>query len=100
MKSSPDRNLTAWKTIFGWAIGGAVSGSSGVNVCLKATSTDTRADELLQKFWAMEEVPGENVQWTEEDLRSDVRRLATHVVRYVRGNFFKTATVCLFKSIH
>ena len=67
VKSSPDTNLTAWKTIFCWAIGGSVSRSSWVNVCLKASSTDARADELLQKFWAIEEVPGEKVQWTKEE---------------------------------
>ena len=66
VNSSLDRNLTAWKTIFDWTIGGAVSGSSGVSICLKTTSMDTRADELLQKFWAMEEVPGEMCNGQEE----------------------------------
>ena len=43
-----------------WAVGGSVNGDNTPNVCLTATASEKRADDMLQRLWAMDEVPGDH----------------------------------------
>ena len=70
--SSPDKCLVAQNTIFGWAVGGSVNGDNTPNVCLTATASDKRADDMLQHLWAMDEVPGDH------DYTADEHQAITH----------------------
>ena len=38
---------------------GETEGSSTTNICMKVTAADGLTDENLQKFWLVEEVPGD-----------------------------------------
>ena len=58
--------LCAQNTIFGWSLGGSVEGGKTSDVCFTATSSDKKADEILQRFWVMDEIPGDNDHTTDE----------------------------------
>ena len=66
-QSSPNRCTRAWDTIFGWVIGGQTDGIASNSVCMKVTTSNTRADEILQRFWLQEEIPGEATGLTPDE---------------------------------
>ncbi len=69
-ESTPDRSFRAWSSIFGWVIGGQTDSAESVPLCMKIVAADSRADEILQRFWKQEEVPGEDSTLTASDQRA------------------------------
>ncbi len=63
IEDTPDRDLVAIETIFGWVIGGDThinedsKNKEIVYPCYHADYEDTNTDELLKKFFEQEEVP-------------------------------------------
>ena len=58
---SVDKTYKAEKTIFGWAVGGVSSTSSAneqASTCMKLAPVQENAEQLLQRFWRLEDVPG------------------------------------------
>ena len=49
-ESPQDRSFRTWNSVFGWIVGGQTSTSTTSLPCMKITSVDTRADEILQLF--------------------------------------------------
>ena len=47
-ESTPDRSFRTWNSVFGWIVGGQTSTSTTSSPCMRITSIDTRADEILQ----------------------------------------------------
>lgn len=68
--STKGRNIMAQNTLFGWALGGALPGTSApsnASSCYKVTATETGLDALLDRLWRREAVLGEDtVETTEE----------------------------------
>ena len=75
---SPDKCLIAQNTIFGWAVGGSVNGKESNNVCLTATASDKRADDLMQRLWAMDEVQGDSSNFTSDEQQAVAHFKDTH----------------------
>ena len=58
---SVNKTYKAEKTIFGWAVGGVSSTSSAneqASTCMKLAPVQENAEQLLQRFWSLEDVPG------------------------------------------
>ncbi len=58
-ESTPDCSFHTWNSVFGWIVGGQISTPNSSSPCMKITSGDARADEILQLFWEQEEVPND-----------------------------------------
>ena len=70
VSSSSDRTIRAWNTIFGWAVGGETEGPSTSNVCMRVTAADVRGDELKQRIWLVDEVPGDALGYDSDEKRA------------------------------
>ena len=70
---SRDKACKAEKTIFGWAIGGSPQFSSSTptptsaSTCLKLAPVQENIEFLLHRIWAMEEVPGDSNNPTQDE---------------------------------
>ena len=68
---SRSRSMMATETIFGWTLTGVGDSNSNKHhsssTCLKLSSTHESADNLLSRFWALEEIPGEDSTLTAEE---------------------------------
>ena len=62
--TAQSQSMMATETIFGWTLTGVGDSNSNKHhsssTCLKLSSTHESADNLLSRFWALEEVPGED----------------------------------------
>ena len=69
---SSDKDWKAEETIFGWAVGGVSEEKDllATATCLRAEEMTEPADQLFQKFWASQELPGENADYTPEELQA------------------------------
>ncbi len=47
-ESTSDRSFRTWNSVFGWIVGGQTSNPCVYSPCMNLTSSDTRADEILQ----------------------------------------------------
>ena len=62
---SKEGGLKAQRTIFGWTVGGSIKGSSlPAYSCMKVSPVEEHRDHLLQQFWSIETVPGEDIPLT------------------------------------
>ena len=61
---SSDPRIVAQESIFGWVIGG---GSDHPSFSYRLTTSDSKLDGLLQKFWEREEIAGDNMIYTQEE---------------------------------
>ena len=102
---SQDKGHKAELTIFGWAVGGSSLGSpsgEATSTCLKMAPTQDNAGELLQRIWALEEVPGDGDFLTSEELLAVSSFSETHTRsengRYIVGLPKKDPPVPLGKS--
>ena len=69
-RSSDDRTLHAWETVFGWSIRGrCIPGPSLLQAhrCLHSGTADVTTNDLLSAFWKAEEAPSDLIQHTEEE---------------------------------
>ena len=67
---SPDGDLKAQRTIFGWTVAGSVKGvPTSTSACLRAVPVKDGSLEFIQQFWALEAVPGEDSNLTVINLR-------------------------------
>ncbi len=77
---SADKSFRAEETIFGWAVGGsspvAMGGAS--STCLKMITYHDDISEQLQRFWSLEEVPGEPTLYTDEEKAAVTHFQDTH----------------------
>ena len=102
---SQDKGHKAELTIFCWAVGGSSLGSpsgEATSTCLKMGPTEDSAGELLQRIWALEEVPGDGDLLTSEELLAVSSFRETHTRsengRYIVGLPKKDPPVALRKS--
>ena len=72
-ESSDNRKIKAASTIFGWTLSGELSSDATKtqSSCLKIASRDQPCEELLERFWAVESVPGEGSAPPEEQQAMD-----------------------------
>ena len=78
---STDRDFKAENTIFGWAVGGFTSASTAqqtTSICLKLAPVQENAEQLLQRYWALEEVPGDASSLSAEEQRAVSHFMETH----------------------
>ena len=68
MVTTGDHKTLATKTLFGWSIEGAIPNNNVQTPVPKVSITDERADDILQRFWDMEDVPGDHSSMTAEEL--------------------------------
>ncbi len=61
--SSPDRSTRAYKSIFGWVVGGKTCKPSLNADCLKLSADDI----ILRHFWELGEVPDSSPHYSSED---------------------------------
>ena len=87
---SRDKACKAEKTIFGWAIGGSPQFSSSTHTsastCLKIAPVQEKIEFLLQRIWAMEEVPGDSNNLTQDEQLAITHFRDTHT-RDVDGRY-------------
>ena len=101
---SQGKGYKAELTIFGWAVGGSSleSPSDSTSTCLKMAPTQNNVGDLLQRIWALEEVPGDGDRLTYEELQAVSNFRETHTRsedgRYVVGLPKKDPLVMLGKS--
>ncbi len=85
-ESIPDRSFRTWNSVFGWIVGGQICTPNSSSTCMKITSGDARADEILQLFWDQEEVPNDEHVLRQEDKQAlDV--FHNTLTRDVQGRF-------------
>ena len=65
---APECFVEARESIFGWVVRGAQPENTSSNVVLKISSTDARADELLQRLWKQEDVLDQVLPYTEDEV--------------------------------
>ena len=68
-------------TIFGLAIGGVVSvpaTKESMSTCLQMAHVQENVEQLLQRFWALEEVPGEDCSLSKEEQLAIAHFRETH----------------------
>ena len=78
---SSDKTYKAKVTIFGWAVGGSSPGATQggtASTCLKVTICHEDINGLLQKYWKLEEAPGEDTPLSEEELLAVTHFRETH----------------------
>ena len=63
-----DHKTLATKTLFGRSIEGAIPNKDVQTPVLKVSISDERADDILQRLWEMEDVPGDHSSMTAEEL--------------------------------
>ena len=66
--------MEACDTIFGWTLTGAGNSDPGqqptTTTCLKLSVEET-PDQVMQRLWALKEVPGEDSSLTADELTAD-----------------------------
>ncbi len=77
---SADKSFRAEETIFGWAVGGSspVATGGASSTCLKMITYHDDISEQLQRFWSLEEVPGEPTLYTDEEKAAVTHFQDTH----------------------
>ncbi len=77
---SADKTFRAEETIFGWAVGGSspVATGGASSTCLKMITYHDDISEQLQRFWSLEEVPGEPTLYTDEEKAAVTHFQDTH----------------------
>ena len=102
---SQDKGHKAELTIFGRAVGGSSLGSpsdEATSTCLKMAPTQDNVGELLQRVWALEEVPGDGDLLTSEELIAVSSIRETHT-RSENGRYMvglpKRIHLCLWGSL-
>ena len=78
---SVDKLFKAEKTIFRWAIGGVVSvpaTKESMSTCLRMAPVQEIVEQLLQIFWALEEVPREDCSLSKEEQLAITHFRETH----------------------
>ena len=63
-----DHKTLATKTLFGWSIEGAIPNNDVQTPVLKVPVSDERADDIPQRVWEMEDVPGDHSSMSVEEL--------------------------------
>ena len=72
-RSSDDRTLHAWETVFGWSIRGKIipqTSSLQIQPCLLSRTAGQSNDDLLKAFWQTEEAPSDLKPFTDEEQRA------------------------------
>ena len=92
----PPGTPSAWKTVFGWVIMGNYSTDGSAltkpaSVHAITASADQDSDDLLAKFWELEEPPQSQQILTPEEKRVEEHFDATHVFVQGAGRYM----VCL-----
>ena len=72
VKINPGKTLEARNSIFGWIVSGHTGSPLTGHQLLKVESLDDLKDDLLQRFWRMEELPSQvNSLTAEEEMAMD-----------------------------
>ncbi len=65
---SQDGSILTFKTIFGWTLGGTVRDNAASTHVFKVVGEESRADEMLQKLWQLEQFPDNSPLTVDEQL--------------------------------
>jgi len=87
-ESTPDRSFRSCNSVFGWIVGGQTSAPEASSECMNITSMESRADEILQHFWAQEEVPGDERVLSSEDQQQALENFKNTTLCDPQGRFF------------
>ena len=80
-RSSDDRALHAWETVFGWSIRGKIipnSSSLPSQPCLHSRAAGPTTNDLLTAFWQTEEAPSDLSPYTDEEQQALEHFQKTH----------------------
>ncbi len=71
MASSANGELKAFETIFGWIVGGGTPSSLHEEaVCRRVEKHEDTADEICERLWKIDQIPGEEEQLSSEDQKA------------------------------
>ena len=67
---SADRQVEAHKSIFGWIIRGVINKLGVSNQVLKVNVTGNKTEDMMRRFWKVEDIPDSHPQLTSEETRA------------------------------
>ena len=71
MASSANGEFKAFETIFGWIVGGSTPSTLNEEaVCRRVEKHEETADEICERLWKMDQIPGEEEQLTNDDQKT------------------------------
>ena len=71
LASSTNSELKAFKIIFGWIVGGGTPSTLNEEaVCRHVEKNEETADEICERLWKMDQIPGEEEQLTSDDQKA------------------------------